>query len=258
MIKLAIRRPVAVTMAYVAVALLGWAAWRNVPLELLPETQLPQLSVQTDWPGSSPEAVEAFVTSPLEGEIQQVAGVEKITSTSQAGSANIQVEFDRETDMDFARLELSERLAGLRDELPARVTPRVIPYVPREFREQQRPFLEYTVTGPYTPEALRAHVQDVIPPEITQVDGVNDVEVHGGRDRLLEIELDPRKVEALGLPPQQVQQRILDLEYVKEAGYVEVGGSLRTVAIRHRAESTQDILALPVLADRGRIVRLRD
>ena len=46
MIRLAIRRPVAVTMAYLAIALLGWAAWRNVPLELLPETQLPQLSVQ--------------------------------------------------------------------------------------------------------------------------------------------------------------------------------------------------------------------
>ncbi|MGK7311956.1 MAG: efflux RND transporter permease subunit [Candidatus Longimicrobiales bacterium M2_2A_002] len=258
MIRLAIRRPVAVTMAYLAIALLGWAAWRNVPLELLPDTQLPQLSVQAQWPGSSPEAVEAFVTSPLEGAIQQIAGVEKITSTSQAGLANIQVEFDRETDMDFARLELSERLAGLRDELPPRVTPRVIPYVPREFREQQRPFLEYTVTGPYTPEALRSHVQDVIRPEITQVDGVNDVEVHGGRDRLLEIELDTRKVEALGLPAQQVRQKIQDLEYVKEAGYVEVGGRLRTVALRHRAESVQDILRLPVLIDQGRVVRVAD
>ncbi|MDX1673250.1 MAG: efflux RND transporter permease subunit [Longimicrobiales bacterium] len=258
MIRLAIRRPVAVTMAYVAIALLGWAAWRNVPLELLPETQLPQLSIQAEWQGSSPEAVEAFVTSPLEGEIQQVAGVEKIRSTSQAGQASIQVEFDRETDMDFARLELSERLASLRDELPPGVTPRVIPYVPREFREQQRPFLEYTVTGSYTPEALRAHVQDVIRPEITQVDGVNDVEVYGGRDRLLEIELDPRKVEALGLPAQWVRQQIQDLEYVREAGYVEVGGRLQTVALRHRAESVRDILRLPVLIDQGRVVRVAD
>jgi len=257
-IRLAIRRPVAVTMAYVAIAALGVAAWRNVPLELLPETALPQITVQAQWPGSSPEAMEAFVTSPLEGAIQQIAGVEKVQSTSEAGTASIQVEFGRRTDMDFARLELSERLSGLDDELPARVTPTIIPYVPREFREQQRPFLEYTVTGPYTPEALRAHVQDVLKPEITQVAGVNDVEVHGGRDRLLEIELDPRRVESLGLVPQQVQERILGLEYVKEAGFVEVGGSLRTVAVRHRAESVQDILALPVLTDRNRIVRLRD
>ncbi len=258
MIRLAIRRPVAVTMAYVAIALLGYAAWRNVPLELLPETRLPQLTVQARWPGSSPEAMESFVTSPLEGSIQQVAGVEKVVSTSQAGLANIRVEFGRDTDMDFARLELSERLSGLEEQLPARVRPEVIPYVPREFQEQQRAFLEYTVTGPYTPEALRAHVQDVIGPEVTQVRGVNDVEIHGGRDRLLEIELDRGRVEALGLPPQVVQQRILELEYVKEAGVVDVGGSLRTVAIRHRAESVDDILQLPVLTDRGRLVRLRD
>jgi hydrophobic/amphiphilic exporter-1 (mainly G- bacteria), HAE1 family len=258
MIRLAIRRPVAVTMAYVAVALLGLAAWKNIPLELLPDTQLPRLSVQVRWQGASPEAVEAFVTSPIEGTIRQVRGVQKVTSTSQAGMANIQIEFSRRTDMDFTRLELAERLAGLRGTLPPRVVPRVLPYVPREFREQQRPFLEYTVTGPYTPEALRAHVQDVLAPEINQVRGVSDVEVSGGRDRLLEIELDARRVEALGLSPFQVRQLVQELEYIREAGMVETGGALRTVAIRQRAESVDDLLHLPVLTDQGRIVRLRD
>jgi hydrophobic/amphiphilic exporter-1 (mainly G- bacteria), HAE1 family len=258
MIRLAIRRPVAVTMAYVAVALLGYAAWRNIPLELLPDTQLPRLSVQAQWQGASPEAVEAFVTSPLEGAIRQVRGVQKVTSTSEAGRTTIQVEFGRGTDMDFTRLELSERLAGLRSTLPARVVPRVLPYVPREFRDQQRPFLEYTITGPYTPEALRAHVQDLIAPEVTQVRGVNDVEVSGGRERLLEIEMDPRRVEALGLSPFLVRQRIQELEFVRDAGTVETGGELRTVAIRQRAGSVEDLLSLPLLTDRGRIVRLRD
>jgi hydrophobic/amphiphilic exporter-1 (mainly G- bacteria), HAE1 family len=258
MIRLAIRRPVAVTMAYVAVALLGIAAWRNIPLELLPDTQLPRLSVQVRWQGASPEAVEAFVTSPIEGTIRQVRGVQKVTSTSQAGMATIQIEFARPTDMDFTRLELSERLAGLRGTLPPRVVPQVLPYVPREFRQQQRPFLEYTVTGPYTPEALRAHVQDVLGPEINQVRGVSDVEVSGGRDRVLEIEMDARRVEALGLSPFQVRQLIQELEYIREAGMVETGGALRTVAIRQRAESVDDLLQLPLLTDHGRIVRLRD
>jgi multidrug efflux pump subunit AcrB len=71
-IRLSIRRPVAVTMAYLGVALLGVAAWRNIPIELLPDTELPQLNVATEWRGASPEAMEAFVTAPLEGVIQQV------------------------------------------------------------------------------------------------------------------------------------------------------------------------------------------
>ena len=71
MIRMSIRRPVAVSMAYLAIALLGVAAWRNIPIELLPDTDLPQLNVSTEWASASPEAMEAFVTAPLESAIQQ-------------------------------------------------------------------------------------------------------------------------------------------------------------------------------------------
>ena len=109
-------------MLYGAVALLGVAAWRNMPIELLPDTQLPRLKVTGTWRGASPETVEAFLTSPLESAIQQVQGVEKVTSNSYEqngiGTADIDIEFSRETDMDFARLDLSERIAALEEELP--------------------------------------------------------------------------------------------------------------------------------------------
>jgi HAE1 family hydrophobic/amphiphilic exporter-1 len=214
MIRLSIRRPVAITMAYLAVALLGVAAWRNIPIELLPDTDLPQLTVQATWRGASPEVMEAFVTSPIEAAIQQVRGVEKITSTSLdqygAALAQIQVEFERETDMDFARLDMSERLAVLEDQLPPGVDPpQVRPYVPDEFRDQTTPFLRYEVTGPYTQEALRAHVDDRVVPELLLVEGVATVEVQGGRERVLQIELDEQKASALGLSSWEVARRIV-------------------------------------------------
>jgi len=262
-IRLSIRRPVAVTMAYLAVALLGVAAWRNIPIELLPDTQLPQLHVTAQWRGASPEALEAFVTAPLEAAVQQVRGVEKITSVSSEqwgmAQANITVEFTRGTDMDFARLDLSERLAAIDEDLPAEVpAPMIEPYVPEEFRQQQRAFLSYTLTGPYTLEALRALVDDDLVPDLLQVDGVAGVEVSGGRERLVEISLDERKVNALGLAPGRVWQKIRELEYVSEAGVVEEGGLLRTIAIRHRTESAEEIRQAPLLIDRGRLVRVRD
>ncbi len=250
-------------MAYVAVALLGMAAWRNIPIELLPDTELPRLFVTADWRGASPEAMEAFVTAPLEAAVQQVRGVEKVKSTSseQWGTAQtrIEIEFARGTDMDFARLDLSERLAGTDDVLPADVRqPRIEPYVPEEFRQQQRAFLSYTLTGPYTLEALRAHVDDQIVPELQLVDGIAGVEVSGGRERLLEIALEERKVNALGLDPGRVWQKIMELESVSEAGVVRTGGMLRTLAIRHRTGSAAEIRSAPLLTDRGRIVRVRD
>ena len=263
MIKTSIRRPVAVTMAYLAVALLGVAAWRNIPVELLPERDLPKLTVRAYWRGASAEVAEAFLTSPLEGEIQQVKGVEKISSNTTerngVASAVISAEFARETDMDFVRLELSERLAVLEENLPEAVYGlQVEPYIPDEFERQNVQFLRYTVTGPYTLEALRAHVDDVIKPEILQVEGVAEVEVMGGRDRLVEIELDDEKMRSLGVDLATVRRRINELEYVSEAGQVQRRGILRTLAIRQRAASVQDIEQVPVVTDRGRIVRLRE
>ena len=260
---MSIRRPVAVSMAYFAVALLGVAAWRNIPIELLPDTDLPQLVVSAEWSRASPEAMEAFVTAPLEAAVQQVRGVEKVRSVSdeQYGRARAQVtiEFAHDTDMDFARLDLSERLATAEEELPEGVVgPRVEPYVPEEFREQERPFLRYTLTGPYTLEALRLHVDDHLAPELLQLDGVAGVEAFGGRDRLLEVVLDEDRINALGLRAQLVWQRILELEYVSDAGVVEEDGIQRTLAIRQRSESPEDIRRAALLADRGRVVRVED
>jgi HAE1 family hydrophobic/amphiphilic exporter-1 len=261
LIRLSIRRPVAAAMAYLAAALLGVAAWRGLPVELLPDTQLPRLTVTARWPGASPETTEAFLTSPLEAAVQQVRGVEKIESISEEeqgmGVARITVRFARETEMDFARMELSERLAALEDDLPAAAfQPQVTPYVPKEFQEQTRPFLRYTVTGPYTLEALRAHVDDGLAPELRQVDGVADVLADGGRARLLEIELDEDRILALGLTPEIVRARIQEMEYVREAGVVRIGGTLHSLAIRHQAGSTAEVRRLPLLSDQGRLVRL--
>ncbi len=263
MIRFSIRRPIAVSMAYLAVALLGVTAWIFVPIELLPETELPRLSVRASWPGASPETTEAFLTSPLEAAIQQVRGVEKVSSTSQelngTGQAVISVEFSRDADMNFVRLELSERLAALEGDLPDGARrPVVEGYVPEEFRDQNRPFLGYTVTGPYTVEALSAHVDDVVAPELRQVDGIAGVQAQGGRARMLEIEVDEEKALALRLDPVDVARRIRELEYVREAGVAREGGTEFTVAIRQRAENPEEVRRLPLLSDAGRLVRLED
>jgi HAE1 family hydrophobic/amphiphilic exporter-1 len=259
MIRFSIRRPVAVAMLYGALALLGVASWLNVPVELLPETQLPRLRVTTNWPGASPEVTEAFLTSPIEAAVQQVRGVEKVTSTSEEARGVVDVEFGREVDLDFARLELSEQLAALDENLPEGAQrPIVEPYVPEEFAEQNRPFLTYTITGPLTTEALRTVMEETVGPELRQVPGVADVQAYGGRERLLEVALDERKILALGLTPDVVRKKVDELEYVREAGRVDRGGMQYTIAIREYAGSAARIRALPLLTDKGRVVRLED
>ena len=265
MIRTSLRRPVAVAMTYTAVALLGVAAWRNVPIELLPETRLPQLTVRGSWRGASPETVEAFLTAPLEAVIQQVRGVERVVSESYEseaggmGIAEIRVEFARDTDMNFARLDLAERIAGLEESLPPGVERvNIEPYVPEEFREQSRPFLAYTFWGPYTLEALRRHLDEVVAPELSQVDGVSLVRVEGGRKRLLAIEVNEQEMASLGLDPATVSARIRELDLVREAGVVREGSRQRTITIVNRPGSAEEIRTAVIAAVAGTPVRVGD
>lgn len=259
MIRASIRRPVAVTMAYAAVAALGAFAWRHIPIELLPDAQLPKLAVRAEWRGASPETIEAFLTSPLEAAIQQVRGVDSIASTSAENQATINVVFSRDVDMNFARLDLSERIATLEEELPpgvGRVT--VEPYIPEALRDETQPFLRYNLTGPYTLEALRAHLDGVVKPALTEVEGVGVVRVMGGRARLLEVRVDAEAARSLGLTPQFIRQRIESLDLVRDAGVVREGGHDWTVTIANRPRSAADILDAVLTRVNARPVRVRD
>lgn len=263
MIRLSLRRPVAVAMTYWAVTLLGVAAWDNIPIELLPDERLPRLTVSADWRGASPETVEAFLTAPLEAAVQQVRGVERIISESYeergVGRADISIEFQRDVDMDFARLDLSERVATLDESLPPGVgTIRVEQYVPDAFEEQSGPFMRYTFTGPYTLEALRQHLDEVVAPELGLIDGVARVLLYGGRDRLLEIQLDEEEIGALGLDPVTVQRAISDLDLVREAGIVREGDGERTITIVNRPASADDVRASVITSAGGTPVRVAD
>ncbi len=259
MIRTSIQRPVAVAMAYTTVALLGLFSWQNIPIEFLPDTELPQLTVSATWAGSSPETVEAFLTSPLEAAVQQVQGVEKIISDSREGATSISVEFARDADMDFVRLELSERISSLEEDLPPGVRNIVVePYVPREFQDQRRPFLNYSFTGPYILEALQKHLEDVVAPELNQIDGVAVTRVFGGRERRLEIQVDEEAVRSLGLNPFLVYQRISELDLVREAGVIHEDAGQRTVTIVNRPQSADDIRTAPLRAINGTVVRVGD
>lgn len=259
MISLSIRRPVAVAMVYFAVALLGISAWRNIPVDQLPDASFPRLTVSFGW-RASPETVEAFATSPIEAAIQQVKWVQRVTSRSTETGGSINVEFAREADMNVVRLDLSERLAVLEESLPEGVgTINVTPYIPREFEDQARsPVLRYTFTGPFMLEALYAHLDNVVAPELAKVPGVSVVDVLGGRRRVIELELDPDRIAALGLSPARVASAINALNLVREVGAVRQDEQEWALTIRNRPETVQDLREAALFTSGGMQVRVDD
>lgn len=261
MIGLSVRRPVAVAMGCAAAVALGVAAFLNIPVELLPDVRFPRLTIRAFWPGSSPEAVEAFVTTYLEAAAQQVRGAREVRSVSTEGQAEVTVEFARETPMEFGTLELGERLAALQDVLPPRVVPRVEPYVPREFSSQDVPFMEYALYGTFTSEGLREFAEEKLRPELLGVDGVTAVHLYGGEAREIRIELDPRRVAALGLTASQVREAVLSLDVAQPAGTLHRAGTQFVATVAARAGSPSDlaeVVLVPDTAGLGRVVRLGD
>ena len=264
MIDLSIKRPVATAAIYVALVALGAYSFRLIPVELLPDVDYPRLTVDASWGGASPEAMEAFVTSPLESAAQQVKGVRKITSTSRAdprgtgSSAEIDIEFDRDIRMDFAQLDLSERFAALRDELPPSVYPQIQPYVPREFSDEEQRFLSFQLHGPYTFGRLAEVAEEEIEPVLSAVDGVAGVLVWGDQEREVAVELDRQKLEALDLRPEQVEQRIRDLSTLRAPGSLVLEGRQVTLAVRTRVRRVSELEDLVILQRPEGPVRLRD
>lgn len=248
-------------MGCAAAVALGVAAFVNIPVELLPDVRFPRVTIRALWPGASPEAVEAFVTTHLEAAAQQVRGAREVRSVSSEGQAEVTVEFARETPMEFATLELGERLAALQEVLPPRVVPRVEPYVPREFSSQDVPFLEYALYGTFTTEGLREFAEERLRPELLGVDGVTAVHLYGGERREIRIELDPRRVAALGLTARQVEEAILALDLLRPAGRLERGGTEFVATVAARAPSPAalaEAVLVPDTAGLGRVVRLGD
>ena len=254
-IRAAYRRPVAVAMAYVAVALLGLRAWTDIPIERFPDVSLPRLDITASWRGASPEAMEAFLTSPVEATVQLVRGVQRVSSESSENLARITAYFGRDTHMDFARLELSERLRVFEEtDMPpgARVT--VSDYVPEEFRQQS--LLGYTFTGPLTLGALREHLDEVVVPELSRVEGVGLVQASGGRERVLEIEIDREAAAAFGVSAAEVNAVLGSLDLRGVAGAVRQGDSEWTVTILNRPTSAQEVASAIVRASSDRVIRI--
>jgi HAE1 family hydrophobic/amphiphilic exporter-1 len=261
MIRVSINRPTSIAMVYIAIAAVGVASFLDIPVELLPDVDYPQLSINTSWAGASPEVVESFLTAPLEGAAQQVRGVRKILSESSEGRSEITLEFARGTDMDFARLELLERIQSIRDELPAEARPQVEEYVPREFQTGERVDLQYTLAGSYTFEHLRRYSEEELQPRLLGLDGVDAVAVWGGEEREFRVELDRRKLEAYGVRPQDVYGALDAAELVRTAGKLLRGSTEWVVSIRNDVGSVGDLESLVVVPDTlgtGEVIRVAD
>src|SRR5829696_8595818 len=115
----AIRRPLATTMLFLMLILLGQQAYTRMRVDRFPAMSFPTVFVQIDWPGASPENIEQAIIKPAENAVAGVSGVQRVDSTAQQGSARVTVSLVEGTDVDQATLDVQRRLASIGRLLPA-------------------------------------------------------------------------------------------------------------------------------------------
>ncbi len=256
--KIFIERPIATATVFAAILILGVYSFLNLPFEFMPkEDDFPRVSISTIWSGVPPEIIQAQVTAPLEEVASRVKGVKKITSTSRMNSSTINLEFDPKTNMEFATLALREEISRIKDDLPYGVIPpRVIPFVPEEFREE--PFLNYSVSGDYTLQKLREMVKERIEFGVGSVKGVADVMVTGGSDPVIKVALDKDRLKALNIHPGLIFQALSDMNLTYPVGKIQKGNQEYIFKISTSVKSIRVLGETVIAYSGGNPVKLKD
>ena len=210
------RRPVAVAMLVLAVVLLGAISFERLPIDLLPDVSFPRLVVYTGYPNVAPAEIERLVTEPIEQQAAAVPGVEKVTSLSQEGISLATLRFAWGTDMDFAALNVRERLDNIRERFPETAErPTILRVDP-----QAEPVLTVSLTGGGSLLETKEVAEDVFRRRLEQLEGVAQASVTGGLDREIQVNVDLALLESNGITLAEVS-RALD-----QANYSDLGGTI--------------------------------
>ena len=253
--EFSIRRPVTVLMASLVAILLGGISFVRLPVDLMPEVEYPTLSVRAEYPGVAPEEMENLVARPLEEAFAAAPGVEKITSTSTEGSANVRVNFVHGTNLDEAANELRLRLDRRRGSLPADMNPPIL----YKFDVSQFPIMFLTVAADdMDPKELRRFVEKQIQYRLERVPGVAQFAVRGGLRREIHVDLDLQKLRALNLSVASVVQVVQRENLNQPVGPVREGRFEVLLRTQGEYRNLEEIRSL-VLSTRGGVpVYLRD
>ena len=250
-----IRRAVTTTMLYLGFGAFGLFALLQLPVNRLPEVELPVIAVVTTYTGASPEDVETLLTEPVERAVSGVAGVETVTSTSRQGASLVLIQFTWGTDMGDAEAAVRKNLDIFAGELFPSDASRPLTFA---FDPSLAPVMFMALEGPLDGHQLRRLAIERVQPYLGRLDGVAAAEVIGGLERQIQVRPKLRRLQALGISPAQLVDAIRAANVVTPSGALDDGTqamNLQPTGLFSDVDEIRDV----VVAYRGaRTVLLRD
>ena len=251
----AIRHPITPIVLFVVLFFLGAVAFLRLPIDLNPDIAYPMVSVTISQPGAAPTEMETQIAQKVEGSIASIGNVRNITTYIIEGSVNIFLEFQIGTPIDRAVTDVRDAVAKVRSDLPLGI---MEPLVQRQDADGDAiSYYAVTTTGS-TPEELSWFIDNTVTKRLLAVPGVAQVSRSGGVSREIRVELDPARLQALGLTAVEVNDQLRALNLDAAGGRAQVGGGEQAIRVLGGARTAEDLADTQIITSGGRSVRLRE
>ncbi len=246
--KMAVHRPVTITMLLIMLLLFGGVSLFGLPMDLMTKIDLPMAIVQTSYSGAGPREVENMVTDPLESALGTVSRVSELQSISSTGYSLIIVSFEDGTDVDQGALDLRERIDMIKPMLPDNAdAPRVMKIDMNQLSNTQ---IAITSDKMDLIE-LKKKVEDELVPRYERLDGIASVGLAGGRSQEVQVELIPEKMREYGITEAQVSQVLRSENANSAAGTIKQGEYRLQLRTMGEFTSVDDIKKLLITTSSG-------
>lgn len=237
----------------IAIVLMGTYAYIAIPKEADPDIPIPFVSVSVFLRGVSPEDSERLLIRPMETQLKTVEGLKQMRATAGLGYGNITLEFDVNFDKEKALTKIREKVDLAKAELPADAEEPVI----QEINIALQPAITVILSGD-APERTLLNIAKRLEKQYETLPGVLEANLQGAREELLEVVIDPARVESFGISADDLFSIVRLNNQLVPAGALDTGKGRFQVKVPGLFETAEDVLRLPVKVSGDSVVTLRD
>jgi hydrophobe/amphiphile efflux-1 (HAE1) family protein len=251
----AIRHPVPPLVLFVVLTFIGIVAFIRLPINQDPDISFPLVTVTVSEPGAAPTEIDTQIVQKIEGSVSSVGNIKRIISLSMEGEAFTSVEFQIGTPVDRAVADVRDAVSKVRSQLPEGIQEPVV----QRIDVDGGAIVYYAVsTTSMTEEELSWFVDNTITKRLLGVPGVAQVQRGGGVDREIRVDLDPQRMQALGITAVDVNRQLRQLNIDAPGGRVQLGGGEQSIRVLGGASSAMQLGDTQIMLSGGRFARLAD
>src|SRR5215813_12260638 len=244
--EICVRRPVFATMLILSLTVVGLFSYKSLGVDLFPKIDLPTITVTVVNPGASPQEVETEITDKVEGAVNTISGIDELRSTSVEGVSQVFITFLLEKNADIAAQEVRNKVDLITNQLPETAENPIV----EKLDTDATPVLRIAVSAPRSLREVTDIADKQIKRMIESISGVGKVDIIGGRQREIEIWVDPDKMRAFNVSAPDVANAVKTQNMELPGGRVEAGPREMTVRTMGRIPDPAEFNNL-VIANRG-------